>query len=127
MNQEKAKYVKQWLEKAEEDINVAEILLTTELPPYNAIGFHLQQAAEKFLKVFLEYHSQSFAKSHDIEYLLKASAIINKEFGLIDPVNLTNFAVDTRYPGDFFSVSKEDIDTAMIVVNQIKEVVTKST
>jgi HEPN domain-containing protein len=126
MNQEKVKYIKQWLEKAEEDIAVVEILLVSEFPPFNSIGFHLQQAAEKFLKAFLEYHSQHFAKTHDIEYLLKACTIFNKEFELIDPENLSNFAVDTRYPGDIFPVNRENIDSAIIVVKQIEELVTKN-
>jgi len=84
----------------------------------------LQQAAEKFLKAFLEYHSQPFAKTHDIEYLLKACTIINKEFGLIEPENLSNFAIDTRYPGNFFPVKRANIDSAIIVVKQIEELVT---
>ncbi|MCP4664096.1 MAG: HEPN domain-containing protein [bacterium] len=40
----------QWLEKAEEDFGVADLLLAENTPYLSAAGFHLQQAAEKSSK-----------------------------------------------------------------------------
>jgi hypothetical protein len=45
--------VAQWLARAEEDLGVARHLLAERLPYYTAIGFHAQQAAEKYVKAFL--------------------------------------------------------------------------
>jgi len=41
--------VAQWLARADEDLSVARHLLAEKLPYHSAIGFHAQQAAEKFL------------------------------------------------------------------------------
>ncbi|MBI4473523.1 MAG: HEPN domain-containing protein [Acidobacteria bacterium] len=44
--------VQKWFTKAEEDLAVANQLLADDVPYYAAIGFHAQQAAEKFIKAF---------------------------------------------------------------------------
>ncbi len=121
MKKEKEKYVRQWLAKAQENIKVVGVLYKSEFPPYNAIGFHLQQAAEKYLKGFLEYHSILFAKTHDIAYLLKLCATKNALLSEIDEGNLSEYAVDMRYPGDFYTLTNNDIDEAIKVVEQIKK------
>ena len=44
----------QWVNKAEDDFRVAEReLRVTDLPSYDAICFHSQQCAEKYLKACL--------------------------------------------------------------------------
>lgn len=49
----KRDFVRQWLEKAHEDLRAAEVLLKEQLDEYDSVGFHAQQAAEKFMKAFL--------------------------------------------------------------------------
>ena len=39
--------VRKWLTRAEEDLAVANQLLTDDVPYFGAIGYHAQQAAEK--------------------------------------------------------------------------------
>ena len=53
----------EWIEKAEEDWNVAQFTLAaTHLHAYNAICFHAQQCAEKHLKIRLQEASLSIPK-----------------------------------------------------------------
>ena len=61
----------EWVEKAEEDWDVA--LLTLSSRPtkaYNAICFHAQQCAEKYLKGQLQEEGVAFHKTHDLISLL---------------------------------------------------------
>jgi HEPN domain-containing protein len=43
-------FVKQWLAKAEADLETARVLLKPQMQDYFTCAFHCQQAAEKFLK-----------------------------------------------------------------------------
>ena len=62
--------VQGWLRKAEEDFQVAWELMERDRLSYTPVGFHGQQAAEKFLKGLLTRHQIPFPKTHDIEELL---------------------------------------------------------
>ena len=91
-----------WLRKAEEDFHVARELMERDRVSYTPVGFHGQQAAEKFLKGLLTRHQIPFPKTHDIEELLvlaeKAAPGIHAE--LRDAEILSPYGVEIRYPGD---------------------------
>jgi HEPN domain-containing protein len=64
--------------------------------------FHCQQSAEKFLKAILEELGQPVPKTHDLVRLVR---LLLPQYptlrGLLRGLEfLTDFAVDTRYPGD---------------------------
>jgi HEPN domain-containing protein len=75
--------------------------------PYS-ICFHAQQAAEKYLKGFLAFHSQAIPKSHDIRDLINRCASIDTEFQtLLSCADaLKPFGVEIRYQS-----SKEEAET----------------
>lgn len=93
--------VRQWLAKAEEDFAVAELILS-EGSYFNAIAFHCQQAAEKYLKAYLIDKEIIFKKTHDIGVLLDLVEEIDKEMAdrLQDSADLTDYGVDIRYPAE---------------------------
>jgi HEPN domain-containing protein len=62
--------MRQWLSKAEEDLGAAEILISHKTSYLSAVGFHCQQAAEKFLKAWLTFNQIEFPKTHDLGALL---------------------------------------------------------
>ena len=66
--------VQQWTAKAETDFGLAEHLVS-EGKYLDAIGFHAQQAAEKFLKAFLVEHQIEFPKTHNIGELDRKSVV----------------------------------------------------
>jgi HEPN domain-containing protein len=66
----KRDFVRQWLKKAEEDINAAKTLLPHEMSFLFTVGFHAQQSAEKYLKAYLTWHQVEFRKTHDLGELL---------------------------------------------------------
>jgi len=53
-------FVQQWLDKARKDLAASEVLLKEEFEDYENVGFHSQQAAEKFVKAFLVRHQIEF-------------------------------------------------------------------
>jgi hypothetical protein len=84
------------------------------------ILFHLQQAAEKYLKSFLSFNKIHFGKLHDIKKILD----LYIENGIKIPpeaeafVELTPYAVEGRY--DFITDENIDIPRFIILLEQLK-------
>ena len=88
---------RQWLEMATEDLEGARRL--TDLP--HVCSFHCQQAVEKGIKALLVLREVEFARTHDIDILMRQLGDLRLTPGHIDSADLaalTRFAVDTRYP-----------------------------
>jgi HEPN domain-containing protein len=66
------------------------------------VCFHCQQCAEKYLKALLEEVGLPVAKTHDLDKLLTVLLPHHGELGSLRRGLrfLTEFAVDTRYPGN---------------------------
>lgn len=72
----------EWIEKAGEDWNVLlKIYRARKSPAYNATCFHAQQCAEKYLKGRLEEDGIAFAKTHNLDGLLKQAQVIEPTLG----------------------------------------------
>lgn len=127
MTEEIRKYVVQWIEKAEEDRLVVHQLMEANSSAMGAIGFHCQQAAEKFLKAFLIFHGIEPPRTHNIEFLLKQCSEIAVNFTSINPLNLTDYGVEARYPGDFLEPSAMELKGLIEMVDQIREIVLDKT
>ncbi|MFY9619003.1 MAG: HEPN domain-containing protein [Pyrinomonadaceae bacterium] len=93
----------EWVVKAEADFAPARReLAVTENPNYDAVCFHAQQCAEKYLKAFLQESDVPFPKIHDLADLLKLALSVEPTWtSLLPDLNaLSAFAVEYRYPGD---------------------------
>ncbi len=60
----------EWLQKAEDDLKVARILLADVDGHYDAVSFHAQQCAEKYLKPRLNEAGINSPKTHSLGTLL---------------------------------------------------------
>ncbi len=60
----------QWVLKAEEDWLIARDLVGRKPPFRDAVCFHCQQAAEKYLKALLQEKGAAVLKTHDLEDIL---------------------------------------------------------
>lgn len=92
----------EWVDKAEGDLATAtRELRATDRPNYDAVCFHAQQCAEKYLKAILQEKLIRFPKTHDLVELAVLAAAIDPSCA--EPSDrlelLTEFAVDLRYPG----------------------------
>ena len=66
------KLVAEWLRKADADMELAEYLLSQDVAFPNAIAFHSQQAAEKYLKSFTIYVDDRDVYAKEIADALEA-------------------------------------------------------
>ncbi len=66
----KRELIKEWIEKAEHDLGMAELAIKHKPEFADSICFHCQQGAEKYLKAALIYLDLNFRKSHSLVYLL---------------------------------------------------------
>ena len=91
----------EWVNRAEEDYQLARISLQRKLPLTYGATFHAQQCAEKYIKALLTLRQIAFPRTHD----LAALYALCKQNGIILPVSedklekLSAFAVEVRYPG----------------------------
>jgi len=91
---------REWLTRADQDLQAAERLLQT--PPLSAIAaYHTQQAGEKALKAFLAAHNPPFRSTHNLLELLQACLALDPTFGPFTSAaqTLTPYATRFRYPG----------------------------
>ena len=95
-------FVQQWLGKAEQDLAAARVLFESGMEHYENVGFHAQQAAEKYVKAFLVRHQVEFPKTHDLARLRVLVAQVDAEVATaLAPADaLTPYGVEFRYPGD---------------------------
>lgn len=95
--------ITEWVNKAEGDFDVMEReCLVTENPNYDAVCFHAQQCAEKYLKAHLCQADIPFSKIHDLVALLDQLLAVDPEWEHLreDLAYLSDFAVSFRYPGE---------------------------
>lgn len=120
-------YVKKWLIKAKNDLKVAEneIKLSAEEMVTDAICFHSQQAVEKYLKAYLIFEEIDFDRSHKLEYLLELCIERNNDFSQINVGNLSFYAVEVRYPDDFYIPTEKEARECFELAREVKEFIFK--
>ena len=93
-----------WVVKAEEDFAVVQALRRKRTEAFNnAVCFHAQQCAEKYLKTLLTRNRTVFPRTHDLLDLLKLAKSHRPALELLRPFleHLEPYAVNLRYPGEF--------------------------
>ena len=102
----------EWVEKAEGDWHTAgRELRATEFPNYDAVCFHAQQCAEKYLKALLTERDVRFPKMHHLPTLLDLLVPVCPEAEAYRAAlsSLAPFAVDLRYPGGKVNLQAADV------------------
>jgi HEPN domain-containing protein len=116
-----------WLERARSDLALADIALRSPDVLLEDACFHTQQCAEKALKALLLQQDIPFPRTHVIEMLLD----LLQASGIVVPADvdeafvLTQYAVQTRYPGAWEPVTQEEarlaLDIATCVLAWVEE------
>ncbi len=94
---------REWIEKAEGDFHLLEReIRARKNPNYDAVCFHAEQCAEKYLKGRLIEASFAFPKTHDLVLLLDLTLPVEPlwEISRDDLSFLSGFGVEFRYPGE---------------------------
>jgi HEPN domain-containing protein len=102
-----------WLRCAHSDLELAHVGRASNVL-FEGLCFHAHQTAKKALKAVLIAKGVSPPKTHNIRTLLDLSpqeVITPRE--IEDAVSLTDYAVTSRYPGDFEPVDEEEYEEAL--------------
>jgi len=112
---EQVKQSVQWLVKGDHDLGTAKITFL-HIPEFSdTVGFHCQQAFEKYLKAYLIALSVSFKYTHDLVYLLELVISQDMEFKKYYELclELQGYAVEIRYPDGINFPSTELIEQSI--------------
>ena len=94
-----------WLKRASQDLRTASNNLQDD-PVFlaDAICYSCQQAAEKAMKAYLLSQRRKVPNTHDLRYLLQLCRSFDSEVDSLQEAirELSEYAVEARYPGDNF-------------------------
>lgn len=106
--------------KATEDaVALREFAANTEIAD-TVLGFHAQQAIEKWLKAVLAHHAIEFEYTHDLRHLIALIEDTRMDFPFDTPavVRLTEYAVPLRYD-ELLDAVPLDRDAAVKLVGEV--------
>jgi HEPN domain-containing protein len=118
--------VQKWLEKAEHDLKIGGDELLTENPATDMICFHMQQGVEKYLKAFLVFRGAEIQKTHNLSLIIEDCSALDTDFRKLFALNtdrLTDYAVEARYPDDFYMPTTEETRKAQETALAVKRFV----
>jgi HEPN domain-containing protein len=112
---------KEWLRRSKSNLARAKVGRISEDILYEDLCFDAQQAVEKALKAICVINEIKFSKVHDISYLMelleKGNIKIPKR--LQRAKILTDYAVETRYPGDYMPVDEDMYEEALKLAEKV--------
>jgi len=121
-----AQLLSHWKIKADNDIKTIENELESNDPVTDSICYHAQQAAEKYLKLFLVSKGIEPAKSHNIAFLKNECEKTTPELSQLSDIEyLTDYAVDLRYPDNFYIPNLDEAKEAYSDALKVKEFISK--
>ncbi|MCE5327175.1 MAG: HEPN domain-containing protein [Planctomycetaceae bacterium] len=125
LEESRIKITREWLLKAEADMELVEHLMAEGAIFPNAVTFHCQQAAEKYIKALLTWWEIEFPKTH---VLAKLIALVETRdpalaAGVLDAVTLTPYGVELRYPGDRPDATAAEASEAAGMANKVRDAV----
>jgi HEPN domain-containing protein len=117
--------VLQWLKIADRDLIYAQQGLNANIIISEGVCFHCQQAVEKYLKAFLVKYQVEFPKTHSIMTLINLCSEVDNSFNekLPDIDILTDYAVEIRYPDEWYEPTIEEAEAAYGLALEVKKFV----
>ena len=113
--------VEAWLKRARSNLAKSKVGKVSEEILYEDLCFECQQAVEKSLKALLVSINIEFPWTHLIARLIElveANGIDVPE-EVKDSISLTEYAVDTRYPGDYEPLDEEAYKEALEIAERV--------
>lgn len=111
----------EWIDKAEGDFaTTSREMCVRKMPNYDAVCFHAQQTAEKYLKAILQENRRPIPKTHSLVELLALIIEFEPVYLMLQPdLNvLEGYAVQYRYPGQ--AAEKLDARTALLAARRVR-------
>ncbi|MBU1261642.1 HEPN domain-containing protein [bacterium] len=120
-------FVIEWLKRARSNLERAQAGKISEGILYEDLCFDCQQSAEKAIKALLISLDKKFPPIHSMARLLElvseVSTTIPEEVKMA--IDLTEYAVKTRYPGEREPISEEEYKESLKIAEIVYEWATK--
>jgi HEPN domain-containing protein len=102
-----------WLRRARSNLAIAQ-MEKHETVMLEDLCFEAQQAAEKALKALLIYKSGEYPRTHAFTLLLtRLETYLTVPSTVREVIELSDYAVQIRYPGNYYPVSEEEYQRAV--------------
>ncbi len=94
-------------------------------PNYDAVCFHAQQTAEKYLKAWLQEADKVIPRIHNLVELVSLCLEVDPTFSILELElrGLDSYAVRTRYPGQ--NANKEEARKAIETSKNVRVFIRK--
>jgi len=111
----------EWIKRAKGSLDLAKTQIINNIN-YEDLCYQAQQAVEKALKGFLIYFTVEPEFTHNIEKLLEELEKFTEiPVNINEAAQLTNYAVTTRYPGDYDEITKQEYEEAIKIAQECLE------
>lgn len=108
-----------WLERAESNLNIAR-LGKRERVFLEDLCFEAQQAAEKAIKALLVRLSGEYPRTHSFTVLLQVlGRHVPVPESIREVVELSDYAVQVRYPGEYYPVTEDEYERALMLAERV--------
>lgn len=114
-------FAQAWLRRSHSDLILGRTALETPGVLLEDACFHAQQCVEKALKGLLAHRRIAFPRTHVLEALLDLLKVARVDLPLEvdESFVLTQYAVETRYPGEWEPITDEEARSALKVAAQV--------
>ena len=107
-----------WLDRAKSNLKISKTKRDEDIF-YEDLCFQAQQAVEKALKGLLIFYNVEPEKIHNLVTLIKE---LSKHTDIPEEINevaiLNDYAVQTRYPGDYTPINEDEYNNAIIITEK---------
>lgn len=123
------KFVREWIRRAKSNLERAKAGQVSKDILFEDLCFDCQQSVEKALKAMLIKIGKDFPRTHSIGRLIELikSTGIEIPKRIYGAVELTEYAVSTRYPGELEEIGKEEykeaLETAILVFEWVNNTI----
>ena len=113
------KAYEEWIKRSKSALLLGKAEKTEEIY-YEDLCFQLQQSAEKALKAYLIFLGVSPPKSHSFNIILQElGKYIKYPKELEKVIDLNDYAVQARYPGDFTRIDAAEYKAALRIAEYV--------
>lgn len=121
----KQEIIKSWIIKGDHDLGTAKLTIKHIAEYKDIIGFHFQQAVEKYLKGYLIFLDINFEHKHSLIYLLdlisSKDKISDKCYKMV--TKMQNYAVEIRYPEIIIEPTDKELQDAINIADKFREII----
>ena len=107
-----------WINRAKSSYELSKAVVSSDIC-FEDLCYQAQQAVEKAFKGLLIYFGVEPEFTHNIGILIKElEKCTGRTDSIKEAMQLTNYAVQTRYPGSYNEITQEEYEKAVIIAGK---------